>query len=342
MKTTGLKILSISCIMATLLSASSCGNDEPQAAADEGKVALSLNVSIGETSGAQSRAAILGSLFPSGSNGAETVYELGLWICQHEEEPSLFEAEMQGFNHIYTRLKASGLDSDYSASSTFTINEIEHSSLNISRNKAVDIYSYYPYYKGLEYKDMKPDRVPFTTGETDWMWGKTSIAAEDLSGAEVYADMKYSHAMTCLRIIITPKLNGTTLTSIKLKDKKKRLCSSGYMNLASQTLERDNISEEITVKYGRSISTSGSTFYILMPPIDDIEEGDLVMSFVYNDKQGASSFAIPTTMTNGSSVSGFKEGFCYTYKLSFDNSLTFDPVSIDETWVTNDGFTFML
>lgn len=342
MNTTGPNILSISCMMATLMSLSSCNNEEPEVTTHEGKVALSLNPSIGEASGMQSRGAIFGNSFPSGSKGEETFYELGTWICLHEEIPSIFNTEMQGFNHMYTRLKASGLDSDYSISTSFTINEIEHTSLNISRNKPVDIYSYYPYYKGFQYAYMKPDRIPFTTGETDWMWGKTSIASEDLGASEVTADIKYSHAMTCLRIIITPKLNGTTLTSIKLKDNRSRLCSDGYMNLALQTLERNSTSDEITVTYGRNISTSGSTFYIIMPPIENIDEGELVMSFVYNNKQGESSFIIPTTMTDGSSITGFKEGLCYTYKLSFDNSLTFNPVSIDETWVTNDGFTFML
>lgn len=328
-----------------IMSISSCSGQEPEYNVDDDEyVSLSISYGIGGMANSQSRAIIQGGVFPSGTDGANAVYQLGTWVCLHEDSPQDFQPVMFGYNNILTRLTASGNGNNYTTSSTFTIDDYESPSLNISRHKAVDIYSYYPYHSGKEYNDLKPNNVPFSCGEDDWMWGKTSIREKELEGSEVSANINYTHAMTCIRVIINAKYNGTTISSIKLHDSKGRLYTEGIMNIASQKLILDekNKTDELTITYNRNLTKGiDDECFIIMPPLDNFIEGDLTMSFSFNGKDGVSTFIIPSKMSNNQTVDSFKQGYCYTYRLELDNSLTFSPIDIDETWKTND-YSFFL
>lgn len=330
-----LLVLSAGCAEEELSSTAVCGND----------VSLSVSAHIGTNSIPLSRALISGDKFPSGTNGAQTVHNLGSWICFHEEEPSLFEESKTGYNHVLTQLTVKGTGKEYDASTLFVFRDRQQSTLNVTRNTAVDIYSYFPYNTGLQYNELKPDRVPFTVGtkETDWMWAKTSIPASQLTGAEASATLVFSHAMTCIRLIVNAKEEGTTMSSITLHDEKGRLYTSGIMNLATQTLELDEDSktDNLVLNFGRGISSTANeamqtVFYIIMPQINDFEEGDMTLSFKFNGKDGENTYTIPGKMDNGAEISSFEQGKCYTYRLTLDNTIRFSPIGVDDTWNTQE------
>lgn len=317
-----------------------CGNDLPDSMPNDTKedVALSISTRICGESIPASRAPIMCDNFPPKTNGEAESYNLGTWVCYHEDNPNDFVAEKSGYNHMQVRLSVKGTGDDISRESTFIFRDHASSTLNVSRDRAIDIYSYYPMHMDTKYNTLKPDNVPFTTGETDWMWGSTSIDTDKLHGSEADACIHYTHAMTCLRIYVTALYNSSNVTYITLNDTKGRLYKKGCMDIATEQLVLDDADKTTALRltYTRAIYTTPTAFYIIMPPLESFSEGELSLSFTINNKAVDKNFIIPTRMDNGNEVHGFERGKCYNYRLIVDNTISFTALSIDDTWLTNE------
>lgn len=284
-------------------------------------------VSEGMPSG---RTTVEGDRFPANNSA----YVFGTWICLHEDTPTNFISAKDGYSNLRTEMKASGEGDDYKEAWTYVFKNRPHSSLNVSRRVPIDIYVCYPQVQTTT----RPDLVTFTSGQTDWMWAHTYLSGDELSGDKATVKLQFEHAMTCMEIRIKSIYAGCNLTSITLKDRKSRLYSKGNMNLAKQTLLLDNAdkTDALKIVYNTELRTTGSVFHIIMPEITDYEDGDFTLSFVFNGVPAKTEFTIPAEMSNGAKVTEFARGKRYIYNLILDNHISFEPVSVDDTWVTND------
>lgn len=319
--------LAYSCLLPFLIMVISCNNNEPVNQADD-VVELSLSTEMVKTEVNISRSPISGSIFPTGS------YEFGTWVCFHEDDPEEFVPSQIDFNHIRTLLTVNNSNNNLE----FLYRDRPRSTLNVKRKTPIDIYSYHPYLVGPQYYDLKPDSVPFTvsTNETDWMWAKESIGADNLTGGTFHSELKFSHAMTCIRLILNAKYDGSTVSSITLTDTQGRIYKAGWLDLASQTvvLDENSKTNSLLLGFNRGIGKDTS-FYFILPEIPEFRESELKVSFVINNVPISETFIIPPvsyTTKEGTEIKGFVRGFCYTYRVEVDNTLTFSPVEIDEEW----------
>ena len=325
-----------------------CSNDDlPDNLQDSNQVALSLYPQIATDVTVTSRAPIFGIDFPSGSNGALVYYDFGVWVCSHEDNPVNFIPEKSGYNHLHAKMSVSGSGDDIQRDIRFYFRDRAATTLNVARNKPVDIYSYYPMHTDTESYKLLPDSVPFTSGETDWMWAdKIDLKGSELNDSVKSITINYSHAMTCLRIYVSALYSSSSVTSITLNDTKGRLYRKGSMNLAKKelVLSDDDKTANLPISYNnRVIGKSKTAFYIIMPPVESFSENEMSLSFKINNIQVPTTFTIPTKMDNGNVVNGFEQGKCYTYSLTVDNTISFSPVAVDESgnWTEN-NFDFEL
>lgn len=337
------KIFIIAGMIFMLLVLHGCSNEEPiDDSQNVGQVALSLLPQITSDIIVTSRAPIYGTNFPAGSNGAAVTYDLGTWICKHEESPSEFTPEKGGYNHLLTRLTVSGSENNIKRETIFHYKDHAATTLNVAKNKPIDIYSYYPMLttSSIDYDNLRPDEVPFTTGESDWMWGKKSIEASQLTDSVTDIKVSYSHAMTCIRIYIKALYSSSTVNSITLNNLQGGLYRKGLLNIAKKELVLSEADEadNLTISYNRVIGTSETAFYIIMPPVDNFSEGDMSMTFRIGNNTVPNTFTIPTQMSNGQKVNGFEQGKCYTYRLTVDNTISFSAIEVDESgiWKENE------
>ena len=335
-------------LLSWLLLAAACSK-EPTAELPSGETeTVALNLSAYITAGAQlqSRAIVSGNKFPSDNK----TYPVGMWVCSHEDTPTAFTPAMLGYDNLLASLGVEAInENEWRDIWEYTFGGTKHDMLSVQRNEAVDIYAYYPYTASAS----DPTAVPFTTGDTDWMWAKpVELAASQLSGSSVEAPLQFSHAMTCLRVRIVCKYSGNVqLTSMTLTDTEGRLYTAGSMNIVENKL---NLSEadktgELKLTYAdKTVTTSFKDFYILMPPVADYEDGQFKLSFVFNNIAAQTTFKIPNTMTSPDASGGtvmitaFEAGKRYTYNLTLDNTMTFEPIGIDDEWITVDDIEMEL
>ncbi len=306
-------------------------------------VRLDFTAGIATEAAPSTRATVDGSVFPPRTDA----YLIGMWVCRHEEDPAEFIPAMDGYENLRAALYATGSTTggDYEQRWQYTFDGLQHDILNVVRRTAIDIYAYYPRQSSEPGAEFDPTAVPFRSGSTDWMWAAPlQFAGEELSGSSVSAPLVFGHAMTCLEIRIRCLYAGTVnLTSMTLTDKKKRLYTSGSMNIVDRTLDLNDadLSETLTVSPGTRLQTTYLKFHLIMPPVADYEDGDFTLSFVFNGKPAETQFAVPnrmTSLTDGSevTVSEFESGKRYIYSLTLDNTLHFLPVGVDDTWETEE------
>lgn len=336
-------ILSILLLLAMSL-LTGCGQEESVLPDDDGSGDVRLDLSA---------RMYTGGTMESRTTGNETVftdfavgtYNFGTWVCHHEDDPKNFVPTKNGYANIPTEMKVS----DAGQSWLYTFPNRPPTSLNVSRHVPIDIYMFSPRpTTGTQAE--RPDAVSFTSGLNDWMWAKTSVDGEMLTGDAVPVTLRFSHAMTCLRIAITAKHPGSSLTSITLKDGKseesKRLYAGGLLDLAKQELvleEKDRTGQvKVTNSSQLSIDPAKPTYVnIFMPPPamgeGEVYEGDFTLSFVFNNNAAKTEFTIPKTITTEGKpvdIGNFEAGKRYTYKLTLDNPVTFAPVEVDDQWET--------
>lgn len=327
-------------LLALPLLLAACGQEENVPFPDEGNGEVRLDLSARMSAGGtmESQATRDEPSFEDFANGS---YSFGTWVCHHEDDPSEFVPTKNGYANIPTAMTMS----DGGQSWLYTFPNRPATSLNVSRRVPIDIYMFSPRpTTGTQAE--RPDAVSFTSGKDDWMWAKTSVDGATLTGDEVPVPIKFSHAMTCLRIAITAKHPGSSLTSITLKDGKNRLYAGGMMDLARQALvlEDNNRTGQVKVTYNTALGTDSAKptyFYLFMPPpaMGDGETyaGDFTLSFVFNGNVAKTEFTIPRTINAGETsvkIGNFEAGKRYTYRLTLDNPVIFAPVEVDNQWET--------
>lgn len=317
-----------------------CGQEESVPFPDEGNGEVRLDLSARMSAGGTMESRATGDE-PVFENFADGTYSFGMWVCHHEDEPADFVPTKNGYANIPTAMTVSKGNQSW----LYTFPNRPATSLNVSRKIPIDIYMFSPRpTTGTQAE--RPDAVPFTSGSSDWMWAKTSVASDVLTGDKVSVPIKFSHAMTCLRVAITARHPGSSLTSITLKDGKNRLYASGILDLAKQelVLENENLTGQVKVTNSSqlSIDPAKPTYVnIFMPPpaIAEGEKyaGDFVLSFVFNGNAAKTEFIIPKTINaEGETVEigNFEAGKRYTYRLTLDNPVIFAPVEVDDQWET--------
>ncbi|UVR25564.1 fimbrillin family protein [Parabacteroides distasonis] len=317
-----------------------CGQEESVPFPDEGNGEVRLDLSARMSAGGTMESRATGDE-PVFENFADGTYSFGTWVCHHEDEPADFVPTKNGYANIPTAMTVSKGNQSW----LYTFPNRPATSLNVSRKIPIDIYMFSPRpTTGTQAE--RPDAVPFTSGSSDWMWAKTSVASDVLTGDKVSVPIKFSHAMTCLRVAITARHPGSSLTSITLKDGKNRLYASGILDLAKQelVLENENLTGQVKVTNSSqlSIDPAKPTYVnIFMPPpaIAEGEKyaGDFVLSFVFNGNAAKTEFIIPKTINaEGETVEigNFEAGKRYTYRLTLDNPVIFAPVEVDDQWET--------
>lgn len=342
-KTNNRRAGGVGTLLLGLLMLGAC-SEEPameQPAPESEVVRLDFTAGIMADAVPSTRATIDGSVFPPRNDA----YLFGMWVCKHEDDPSAFIPAMNDYENMRVALYAVTTDEgEYQQQWKYTFDDKPHNVLHVKQHTPVDIYAYYPRTQVAgDQSALKPTAVPFQSGSSDWMWAEPlQFTCEQLSGASVDVPLAFSHAMTCLEIRMKCLYTGSVdLTSITLTDKKRRIYTSGSMNLVNRTLilSDENKSETLTIKPGTRLQPTDLKFHIIMPPVAGYEDGDFTLSFVFNGKPAETTFPIPNRMRNLSgegevTVSEFETGKRYIYSLTLDNTLRFTPVGVDNTWET--------
>lgn len=295
----------------------------------------------------QSRAAISGGKFPSDGKR----YPIGMWVCKHEETPTKFEPAMDGYGNLLASLGVEAVGENewrdlWKYTFSGTLDGTTHDILSVQRYEPVDIYAYYPRQTDNGDTPFDPTAVPFTTGETDWMWAapvKNGIAVDGKSTID--APLHFSHAMTCLRVKIRCKYDGSVkLTSLTLTDSEGRLYKAGSMDIVEHKLSLNDADKtgKLALTYSdNTLVKTYKVFDIIMPPVGDYEDGQFELSFVFNDIAAQTSFKIPNTIPKDPNVpdiietiTAFEAGKRYMYSLTLDNRMKFEPIGIDDEWIT--------
>lgn len=338
-------------LLSCLLLMAAC-TKEPAAEPSGETVPLNLSAFITAEARVQSRAIVPGDKFPSDNK----IYPIGMWVCSHEDPPTAFTPAMPGYGNLLASLGVEAIsENEWRDIWRYTIDGTTYDILSVLRNKAVDIYAYYPHTASAS----DPTAVPFTTGETDWMWARpVALTSGNLSGSSVEVPLQFEHVMTALRVRIKCKYNGNVqLTSMTLTDTESRLYKAGSMNIVENKLnlsDADRIGELKLNSYAdKTVTSSFKNFYILMPPVGNYADGQFELSFVFNNIAAQTTFKIPNTITKKDpndpdapgetvTITAFEAGKRYTYNLTLDNTMTFEPIGIDDEWVTVDDIEMEL
>lgn len=320
-----------------LLLLAACGKETAeQPSGNAERVSLDFTARIVAEVRPQTKAApVEGTIFPARPED----YPIGMWICSHEEAPQQkFAPAMSGYGNLLASLSVGAKDQGENEYVwNYTFDERTHSVLSVQREVPIDIYAYHPYTE--EAGD--PTRIPFTSGEEDWMWAEPqTLAAGDLTGPSVQVPLRFKHAMTCLQVGIRCLYTGSVrLTSMTLTDSRGRLYARGTMNALTGelTCAEEDKTESITISPNTALNTTETVFCIIMPPVEDYKNEEFTLSFVFNGIDGKTDYKLPATMKNLTTqndvtITEFETGKRYIYHLTLDNTMSFAPVGVDDTW----------
>lgn len=337
----------------------SCEKHPTENIAEPGMVVLDLSALISPEARSQTRA-VDGDRFPPRNED----YPIGLWICEAEEDaPADFTPAMRGYDNLLASLAvAAKSESEHEEVWNYVFEGRNHNTLSVRQNTAVDIYAYYPRVEMEEGGEgFTPAAVPFTSGETDWMWANFPDGYENTNGKAwmnltaaqtdivpaaqpVTVPFRFHHAMTCIQVSMKCKYSGNVrLISMTLTDSKGRLYKKGTMNAWTGRLALDegDKGSEITITPNATLGIAEQDFCIMMPAVDGYENNQFTLSFVYQgingQTPGRETFSLPDKMKSLSSegevtITGFETGKRYIYRLTLDNTMRFAPVGVDEEW----------
>lgn len=313
------KFLSLPLILSALVS---CEPGRLDPVDDGAKVSLNFSQpSI--VSSPPSKGLIKGSNFPNSHNP----YHLGLWLMS---ENSYDVPQIQGFGNMKAEYHiADGVNRWLYY--PFGADEAGRASLDILRDRPLDIYAYYPWVEGAS--DIT--RIPFVSGEEDWMVATPVKLTQGQTASAVETNLAFRHLMTCIQVNITCKYEGAiSLTSMSLTDSKERLIASGTFSCVDGSVTGTKVGT-ITITPRRALKDYFVHFYILMPQVGgmNLSEGEMKLSFVFNGIDAETEFVLPPTMKLSGvdmNIDEFKAGYKYVYNLTLDNTMDFVPVGFGE------------
>lgn len=124
-----------------------------------------------------------------------------------------------------------------------------------------------------------------------------------------------------------------------LTDSRGRLYARGTMNALTGelTCAEEDKTESITISPNTALNTTETVFCIIMPPVEDYKNEEFTLSFVFNGIDGKTDYKLPATMKdlttqNDVTITEFETGKRYIYHLTLDNTMSFAPVGVDDTW----------
>lgn len=337
----------------------SCEKHPTENIAGPGMAALDFSALISPEARSQTRATD-GDRFPPRNED----YPIGLWICEAEEDaPADFIPAMRGYDNLLASLAvAAKSEEEHEEAWNYVFEGRNHNTLSVRQNKAVDIYAYYPRVEMEEGgEEFTPAAVPFTSGETDWMWANFPDDYENTNGkawmnltaAQTVVDaaaqpvtvpFRFRHAMTCIQVSMKCKYSGNVrLISMTLTDSEGRLYTKGTMNAwtGELALAEGDKGSEITITPNAVLGIAEQNFCIMMPAVKDYGNNQFTLSFVYQGTNGQTpgreTFSLPDKMKSLSNegevtITGFETGKRYIYRLTLDNTMRFAPVGVDEEW----------
>ena len=253
-----------------------------------------------------------------------TSYNIGLWICNKGD----YTPHLGGQRNMSMTLTSSCVISTNVQSQTWSTKP------NARLGQDIDVYSYYPY---VNISVTEPN-IPFTTSsQYDWMWAEPQQLI-GISQENNKISLKYHHAMTCLEIRLCTTYTSTiSLSSITLKDTESKLVTSGTMNITNGELSFKATSPQLTIRGNNSsnLLPVGPAYksYCFLMPSKSFSEGQLSLSFSFDNIAGRQTFTIPKKFLKDEVeqfVDEFETGKKYIICLELDNNLCVKPLKIEQ------------
>ncbi len=307
-----------------LLCFTSCESSKLPPVGEGEMVPLALgNPAIGPS--LQVKGALSGSQFPN----SQSAYPVGLWLMR---DGSAVTPQIQGFANMKAELRiADGLYSwAYYPGGSAASNGV-----HILKAKPLDVRAYYPWKDGAS--DLT--KIPFTSGEDDWMVANPVDLSEAETTGAVVVPLAFSHIMTCIEVSINLRYEGNvTLNSVVLSDSQGRLVASGTFNANTGEISGTQGASVSLPDLRRSLRSGyWTSVYFIMPEITGVAAGQLNIQFTFNNVPV--EFTLPLDMKVGGqtqTIDAFKKGYKYTYRLTLDNTIDFVPVGFEEAWNTKE------
>ncbi len=266
---------------------------------------------------------------------ADGTYDFGLYVFNTDDKGNPTTLQMEGYGNIAARATVKTENGVRSTSWEYCWDGSGNyqSVLSIDKTKSAILYAYHPYTKDAP-ADVLPQAIPFNTnGQRDWMVASAPVTA---SGTGAQATLAFSHIMTCIEVSLKNHYTGhINLTSVTLTDTHtdSRLCKSGTFDATASTewvkSKTPTTSIPITSGTGNIYPNEYSSFYFIMPAVASYN-GGFRLTFVFNGVDAATSYEIPV---RGIDAEGFATGTKYTYQLTVDNVMKFQPKgTTDDTW----------
>jgi len=326
----------------------------------EGGSEVSLDVAIaphGETKGI-----VNGANFPSGTT-------MGLFICKHEAgEPKEFVAYSAKYNNIRAYQTSSTTASpvwSYTYNGTGTSFSTLFLLMPQTGEKAADFYAYAPFISGVT----KPTSIPFNLQQRydnlpDLMYAVENATDTNRNitpdGKPISISYHFVHKLAWIRCQFYLKnddqsgtlgpgsssssQNYCTVNSIKIRRKSGAatpLYESGEFNGIKGNFEDESgastlvAADSLQVTHGYTFGTKGNTYDLLIVP-KPYTDGDYELVFKIDGKELETTYPIKVgdvTHSDGTTV-GFKEGYRYTFKFTYDN---YQHISLSGTQIDSDA-----
>lgn len=282
----------------------------------------------------------------------------GLWICESNDEAKLedetaFIPLVDDYKNMWVNYYVTA-EKNYS-NKYYTNTGKSLSEIAVPHGSSLNIYAYNSFVKQTTDNAstfVNPLSIPITFNEqNEWMYASCKLPADSTLKDKITIPLDFHHVpLTCIELVIK-RLNGGAVntTSICLYDTKsladetrgKCLYQRGTFDAVHGKMEIDKTSAcdslQLTPGTEVAVPTSAKPSYysFLIPPIDEVEEGQFKIRFRFNNTWVEEDYVLPLTgikttkavggteTTEEVKISKFEELKVYQYHLTFDNRMKF-------------------
>ena len=294
------------------------------------------------------RARIAGTSFPNNSS-------YGLFVCRHEDGvPTIFQNSTAGNNNMRALVEV------IAAPPTTTWRYSYSNMLNTSfetvyindKDYTTDFYAYAPWITGVT----RPDQIPYVfTQQYDLMYATqngTSNRGVFSDGTTKTVSFTFRHALACLRFELKKKYSGDVvgigyarLRKTANAGAQTNLYSTGTFNAMDGTFSGLNAVNELTYDFADfniPDNPAYGAFETLVVPSQDIDDKGLEVQFYSNVTSETMKLTIGRDHTKyyddalGDYCYGFRAGKIYTFRITLDNYLKLDNVTVTDSWTVEE------
>jgi hypothetical protein len=303
---------------------------------------------------AVTRARVTGTGFPNYyANPVDVRGSYGLFICRHEYgAPMEFLVSMAGSSNMRAMAEVTGAPASTSWSYSYST-RLDNSFGTVYINDEVytaDFYAYAPWIGNV----VRPDNIAYSfTNQYDLMYAtQNGTSNRDIpsDGTTQPVNFTFRHALACLRFELKTKYSGDNNVNLYYARLRKtaqagtntNLYSTGTFNAMNGSVSNLTGVTELTHDF-TDIGLNSSTytaFETLVVPSQDIDDGGMEVQFYTNGNITAETmkFTIArdhTKYNDGTNdCYGFRSGKVYTFRITLDNYLKLDGVTVTEDWTT--------